>query len=165
MSVDVCILCVQAFARQRQLALAEVQERAALLLESVQALEGGMHESEQHVLHANQDTFARIQTEFKAITHGLLPGLELTLEQVGEAVHQGVVFSFSRNGQEWQQGLTQLSGGQRSIVSLALIISAASAGTGTRVLLLDEVDAALDETNQRLVAGLLQVMEMMGFGI
>ena len=65
----------QAFARQRRLALAEVQERAGLLTESVQALEHGMCKSEQHVLHANQDTFVRIQREFKVITRGLLPGL------------------------------------------------------------------------------------------
>ena len=66
---------VQAFARQRRQALAEVQERAGLLMESVQALEQGIRESEQHVLHANQDTFVRIQREFKVITCGLLPGL------------------------------------------------------------------------------------------
>lgn len=66
---------VQAFARQRRQALAEVQERAGLLMESVQALEQGICESEQHVLHANQETFVRIKREFKVITCGLLPGM------------------------------------------------------------------------------------------
>ncbi len=66
---------LQAFAQQRQSILAEVQEKASLLLESIQALDQGMQKSESHVLRANQHTFARIQKEFKAITHGLLPGL------------------------------------------------------------------------------------------
>ncbi len=48
---------------------------------------------------------------------------DLAIEQTGHWVHNGVMFSFSRHGQEWQKGLAQLSGGQRSIVSLALIFA------------------------------------------
>ena len=44
----------------------------------------------------------------------------------GAAVHDGVTFSFSRDGHSWQEGLEQLSGGQRSIVSLALIVAVSS---------------------------------------
>ena len=44
--------------------------------------------------------------------------------------------------------LEQLSGGQRSLVSLSLLLAAAQEGSHSSVLLLDEVDAALDENNQ-----------------
>ena len=47
-----------------------------------------------------------------------------------------------------QGTLEQLSGGQRTLVSLALFLASAWAGSHSSVLLMDEVDAALDEHNQ-----------------
>ena len=82
---------MQAFARQRRMTLADVQERANLLLESVQALEMGMQESEQHILQANEDAMDSIQQEFKTITQGLLPGL----------VSHVLTFALSTLGYQW----------------------------------------------------------------
>ena len=52
----------------------------------------------------------------------------------------------------WQADLASLSGGQRTLVSLALLLSAAraagAAGGGCGLFILDEADAALDEHNQ-----------------
>jgi hypothetical protein len=56
----------------------------------------------------------------------------------------------------WQSSLQQLSGGQRTLVSLAFLLATGRAGCSSRLLLLDEVDAALDEHNQRRVAELLR---------
>ena len=58
--------------------------------------------------------------------------------------------------QVWQSSLEQLSGGQRTLISLALLLATANAEcSNSHLLLLDEVDAALDEHNTRRVAGLL----------
>lgn len=52
----------------------------------------------------------------------------------------------------WQTDLASLSGGQRTLVSLALLLSAARAAAagagGCGLFILDEADAALDEHNQ-----------------
>ena len=48
----------------------------------------------------------------------------------------------------WSSGLGQLSGGQRTLVSLALLLAAARAGSRSSLFVMDEVDAALDEHNQ-----------------
>jgi chromosome segregation ATPase len=73
-------------------------------------------------------------------------------------VHEGILMEIIRSGtSDWQAGLDSLSGGQRTMVSLAFVVAAATAGSATSVLLMDEVDAALDETNQALVRPCLVV--------
>ena len=68
----------------------------------------------------------------------------------------------------WRTSLTELSGGQRALVSLALLLAAASCrgaggagggrggGPGRGLAILDEADAALDEVNQGRLAALLR---------
>lgn len=48
-------------------------------------------------------------------------------------------------------------GGQRSLIALALMLAAGKEAGSGGLFLLDEVDAALDENNQALVAKLLKV--------
>ena len=56
----------------------------------------------------------------------------------------------------WHTHLGQLSGGQRTLVSLAMLLAVARTGSACGLLLLDEVDAALDEVNQARASGLLK---------
>jgi ABC-type Mn2+/Zn2+ transport system ATPase subunit len=56
----------------------------------------------------------------------------------------------------WHCNLGQLSGGQRTLVSLAMLLAVARAGGTCGLLLLDEIDAALDEFNQARVSALLR---------
>jgi chromosome segregation protein len=60
--------------------------------------------------------------------------------------------------------LTLLSGGERSLAGLALVLALAAGGGGAgapsgRLLVLDEVDAALDEANAARLARLLRELE------
>lgn len=55
----------------------------------------------------------------------------------------------------WQANLGQLSGGQRTLVSLAMLLAVARTGSACGLLLLDEIDAALDEVNQARASALL----------
>jgi DNA repair ATPase RecN len=57
---------------------------------------------------------------------------------------------------EWMLSLSELSGGQRSLCSLAFILAATQAGAAPALMLVDEVDAALDEVNQTRVGDMLQ---------
>lgn len=56
----------------------------------------------------------------------------------------------------WHTNLGQLSGGQRTLVSLAMLLAVARTGSSCGLLLLDEVDAALDEVNQARASSLLK---------
>lgn len=59
----------------------------------------------------------------------------------------------SRAG-EWRYSLQELSGGQRTLLNLALLLALARHRPAP-VLLLDEIDAALDESNAAKVASIL----------
>lgn len=63
-------------------------------------------------------------------------------------------------GEPWQTDLGSLSGGQRTLISLAALLAAARAAGGggggaggSALYILDEADAALDEHNQVRRAG------------
>jgi ABC-type transport system involved in cytochrome bd biosynthesis fused ATPase/permease subunit len=58
--------------------------------------------------------------------------------------------------QPWQTSLSMLSGGQRTLVSLAMLLAVSRAGNSSGLFLLDEVDAALDEHNTARAAALLK---------
>lgn len=56
---------------------------------------------------------------------------------------------------EWSSNLEELSTGQRSLCALAYLLAAAGSGVKPAMLLVDEVDAALDGVNQGRVGKLL----------
>ena len=55
----------------------------------------------------------------------------------------------------WSSNLEELSTGQKSLCALAYLLAAAGAGIKPALLLVDEVDAALDGVNQGRVGRLL----------
>ena len=55
----------------------------------------------------------------------------------------------------WRGSLQELSGGQRSLLTLSLLLAVAQ-HRPSMLLLMDEVDAALDESNAARVAALLK---------
>ncbi|KAK9812833.1 hypothetical protein WJX72_004444 [[Myrmecia] bisecta] len=153
--------------KERKASLALFKERAKLLSEAAEHLETGIEASRSQVVRTNEATFEAIGAKFTAMTKALLPSMDIGIARIGQAVHEGVQLRFrpsaggdsacgGREGASWTHDMGQLSGGQRTLLSLALILSAARAGSHTSLFLMDEVDAALDETNQRLVAALFK---------
>jgi hypothetical protein len=61
-----------------------------------------------------------------------------------------------RDSSQWFTSLGQLSGGQQTLVSLAMLLAVARSGNGSSLFLLDEIDAALDEHNQARASALLR---------
>ena len=57
--------------------------------------------------------------------------------------------------ERWSSNLEELSTGQRSLCALAYLLAAAGSGIKPAMLLVDEVDAALDGVNQGRVGKLL----------
>lgn len=123
----------------------------------------------------NESVFDTVAAFFKDLTAQLLPGIELQVARVnddgqGGTIHRnGAQFSYRRrhNGgaqkENWVAGLEALSGGQRTLISLAYLVSAKAVGGpalsySSSILLADEPDAALDEQNQEQAARLFLML-------
>lgn len=63
---------------------------------------------------------------------------------------------------QWITSLGQLSGGQQTLVSLAMLLAVARSGNGSSLFLMDEIDAALDEHNQARASALLRQLAHAG---
>jgi chromosome segregation ATPase len=99
-----------------------------------------------------------IRAEGSDSTRGVLLQFRFKSSEAAEVSHTGMSSPAAPCAGTWQQSLASLSGGQRTLVSLALLLAAARcSGVGaSRLLLLDEVDAALDQHNAGRVAALLR---------
>lgn len=89
--------------------------------------------------------------DFGSIFSTLLPGAKAKLEPMdGCGPEEGLIIKVGF-GQVWKQGLTELSGGQRSLIALSLILSLLRFKPAP-VYILDEVDAALDLSHTQVHA-------------
>ena len=97
----------------------------------------------QKKIEALQKTWAKVNADFGSIFSTLLPGTNAKLEpQAGCPVEEGLEVKVAF-GAVWKQSLTELSGGQRSLIALSLIL-AMLLFKPAPMYILDEVDAALD---------------------
>ena len=132
-----------------------------MLLPAVERLIAGIEQMKQRVAQANAETVRKVRAGTKAVFENLVPSLELDItcdepETLGENGAQFAVRSATGGG-TWRSGLSELSGGQRTLLNLALLLSIAQHRARPSMLLcMDEVDAALDESNAARVAALLK---------
>lgn len=119
-------------------------------------------------------TWQQVNSDFGGILGELLPGSTGRLDpverdpnaedgseadgegdgSVGGALSRGLVIKVALGG-VWKTGLTELSGGQRSLVALALVL-ALLRHKPAPVYILDEVDAALDLSHTQNIGHLLK---------
>lgn len=100
-------------------------------------------------------TWMKVNTDFGSIFSTLLPGTSAKLEppegmQAWEGLEVKVAF-----GDVWKQSLTELSGGQRSLLALSLILSLLLFKPAP-MYILDEVDAALDLSHTQNIGNMLK---------
>ncbi|GIL53602.1 hypothetical protein Vafri_9217 [Volvox africanus] len=174
--------------QERVSAVAILRERATNLASAADMLQMTIEQSEDQVLAANTAVFNAVRRRFVTLCGRLLPTLDLDLTASYGCASRGVAVRFRRcggsggsgsdaaNGDDgsggygegsWSDELGQLSGGQRTLVSVAMLLGLALAiggGGGGGLFLLDEVDAALDEHNQAAVAALLRYLAHRGRG-
>lgn len=85
----------------------------------------------------------------------LLPGANAMLAPPeGQTVLDGLEFKVAL-GNTWKENLTELSGGQRSLVALSLILSMLLFKPAP-IYILDEVDAALDLSHTQNIGQMLR---------
>lgn len=96
-----------------------------------------------------------VNANFGSIFSTLLPGAEAKLEPPdGISFLKGLEVKVGFNG-IWKESLTELSGGQRSLVALSLILAMLKYKPAP-LYILDEVDAALDLSHTQNIGGMLK---------
>lgn len=100
-------------------------------------------------------TWKKVNKDFGSIFSTLLPGTMAKLDppegmEVWEGLEVKVAF-----GSCWKQSLSELSGGQRSLIALSLILSLLLYKPAP-MYILDEVDAALDLSHTQNIGNMLK---------
>lgn len=100
-------------------------------------------------------TWKKVNKDFGSIFSTLLPGASAKLEppegmQAFEGLEVKVAF-----GDVWKESLSELSGGQRSLLALSLILSLLLFKPAP-MYILDEVDAALDLSHTQNIGNMLK---------
>ncbi|XP_069818235.1 structural maintenance of chromosomes protein 2 isoform X2 [Dendropsophus ebraccatus] len=97
----------------------------------------------------------KVNQDFGSIFSTLLPGANAMLAPPeGQGVLDGLEFKVAL-GSTWKENLTELSGGQRSLVALSLIL-AMLLFKPAPIYILDEVDAALDLSHTQNIGQMLR---------
>lgn len=102
-----------------------------------------------------QRTWRKVNKDFGSIFSTLLPGTSAKLEppegmEAWEGLEVKIAF-----GDIWKQSLSELSGGQRSLIALSLIL-ALLLYKPAPMYILDEVDAALDLSHTQNIGNMLK---------
>ena len=96
-----------------------------------------------------------VNTNFGSIFSTLLPGTQAKLvPPEGNSFLKGLEVKVGFNG-IWKESLTELSGGQRSLVALSLILAMLKYKPAP-LYILDEVDAALDLSHTQNIGNMLK---------
>ncbi|CAG8512325.1 121_t:CDS:10 [Funneliformis mosseae] len=104
---------------------------------------------------ALQKTWKKVSEDFGAIFSELLPNSFAKLQPPeGQDLMKGLEVKVSLGG-VWKQSLSELSGGQRSLIALSLILSLLQFKPAP-MYILDEVDAALDLSHTQNIGQLLR---------
>jgi len=102
------------------------------------------------------ECFKAVSANFTKIFSILLKGASAKLKPVkaDEGISSGVEIAVAL-GNTWKQSLSELSGGQRSLLALSLILAIALKNPAP-IYILDEIDAALDPSHTQNIGIMLQ---------
>lgn len=114
-----------------------------------------IHELDEKKKAELEQTWVKVNRDFGSIFSTLLPGAFAKLEppegmEVWEGLEVKVAF-----GDVWKESLSELSGGQRSLLALSLILSLLLFKPAP-MYILDEVDAALDLSHTQNIGNMLK---------
>lgn len=126
-----------------------------MILNDKAKIEAVIEELDVKKAQALETTWVKVNRDFGSIFSMLLPGTHAKLEpQEGAGVAEGLEVKVSFNG-VWKESLTELSGGQRSLLALSLIL-ALLLFKPAPMYILDEVDAALDLSHTQNIGLMLR---------
>ena len=112
-------------------------------------------ELERKKRRAVEDTWRKVNGDFGAIMASLLPGVHAALQPVNaQQVQDGVEMRVAFAG-VWKDSLSELSGGQRSLLALSFILSLLLFNPAP-MYVLDEIDSALDLAHTQNIGRMLK---------
>nr|WJN25076.1 condensin complex subunit [Moesziomyces parantarcticus] len=118
-------------------------------------IEDTITELDRYKRDALHNTWSKVNADFGSIFGELLPGNTAKLQPPeGQELTQGLEVKV-RLGTVWKQSLTELSGGQRSLIALSLIMSLLQFKPAP-MYILDEIDAALDLSHTQHIGQLFR---------
>eukprot|EP00743_Colponemidia_sp_Colp-15_P003700 GILK01003992.1.p1 GENE.GILK01003992.1~~GILK01003992.1.p1 ORF type:complete len:1230 (+),score=358.28 GILK01003992.1:523-3690(+) len=118
-------------------------------------IETVIRELDEKKNQALKKTWERVNKDFGSIFSTLLPGTNAKLEPPeGMTVHEGLEIKVAFHG-VWKSSLTELSGGQRSLLALSLVL-ALLLFKPAPMYILDEIDAALDLSHTQNMGQMLR---------
>ncbi|KAJ3728149.1 condensin complex subunit SMC2 [Lentinula guzmanii] len=118
-------------------------------------IEATIEQLDQYKREALQKTWDKVTVDFGEIFGELLPGNFAKLEPPeGKDLMDGLEVKV-RLGSVWKQSLTELSGGQRSLIALSLIMALLQFKPAP-LYILDEIDAALDLSHTQHIGHLFR---------
>jgi structural maintenance of chromosome 2 len=133
----------------------ELKTMMNTVLKDKSKIEETIEELDRYKKDALQTTWEKVNADFGEIFAELLPGNYSKLQPPeGQDVTQGLEVKV-RLGSVWKQSLTELSGGQRSLIALSLIMSLLQFKPAP-MYILDEIDAALDLSHTQHIGQLFQ---------
>jgi len=132
-----------------------LQKKLDTILKDKQKITEILKELEVKKRHHLQQAADRVNTEFGKIFNSVLPGAQACLRKINpEDITAGLEIRVAFNGL-WKDSLDELSGGQRSLVALSLVL-AMLLFNPVPLYILDEVDAALDLSHTQNIGKMLK---------
>ncbi|KAJ1610213.1 SMC2 protein [Cryptosporidium canis] len=126
----------------------ELINKRDIVIKDKDKIEDVINDLDQKKKQALENTWKTVNSSFKSIFSALLPNSTAELvpylnpETNVESFYEGLEFKVGFGG-IWKKSLSELSGGQRSLLALSLILSMLRFKPAP-VYILDEIDSALD---------------------
>ncbi|KAI0641717.1 condensin complex subunit SMC2 [Trametes meyenii] len=134
---------------------ADLKKMLATVVRDKGKIEATIAQLDRYKRDAVEKTWKKVNGDFGAIFAELLPGNFAKLQPPdGQDLMQGLEVKV-RLGTVWKQSLTELSGGQRSLIALSLIMSLLQFKPAP-MYILDEIDAALDLSHTQHIGQLFR---------
>ncbi|CAH1773975.1 unnamed protein product [Owenia fusiformis] len=133
----------------------DLMKKRKIVLNDKKKIESVIAELDEKKNEALKQAYEQVNKDFGSIFSTLLPGTSAKLApQDGASVLDGLEVKVAF-GDVWKDSLSELSGGQRSLVALSLIL-AMLLFKPAPLYILDEVDAALDLSHTQNIGQMLR---------
>lgn len=136
--------------------LKDVVERKDIVEDDRKKIKGIIKGLDAEKMRQLRTAWKEVDKNFGSIFAVLLPGAQAALVPVfGNDFQKGLNIKVGFNG-VWKESLNELSGGQRSLVALSLILAMLKFKPAP-IYILDEVDAALDMSHTQNIGQMLKM--------
>eukprot|EP01105_Mastigella_eilhardi_P016332 TRINITY_DN3726_c0_g1_i4.p2 TRINITY_DN3726_c0_g1~~TRINITY_DN3726_c0_g1_i4.p2 ORF type:complete len:595 (-),score=219.64 TRINITY_DN3726_c0_g1_i4:2187-3971(-) len=133
----------------------DLVEKREIIEKDKQQIQATITKLDRNKNEALKTTYEQVNKDFGSIFSTLLPGTKAKLEPVeGTTIFDGLEVKVAFGG-VWKQSLTELSGGQRSLLALSIILALLRFKPAP-MYILDEIDAALDPSHTQNIGQILR---------